>query len=516
MVDSCKGFYLYFYLLFRVELSLGRVTRGALWLSLGVFFSSFFGFIYWIIISRLINLDVVGRAATIIGVEALIVGFLDLGIPVGVQRFMGASYGLRDYRKLSGYFYSNTLFMFIASFSVGLLFLILSSIPIKLFSLDPLSLILLGVLIIVGMNSWPSIGQSFCNSVLATEYIALSQLVSPLLRLIISLVLVFAGYDFLGVMSGYVAAALTFSIFMLALPVRVLKRFNVGFSFTLSSVKESIKAGMASWIPNVLSLSSQWLGVLGVYAFVGLPETGLYFIALTITSIVASFSQSILTLSFPMVSGMIDGRKRMMSRVVRFSASLMMPMIFFLATYPYAIPTLLGEKYIASSELIRILSIGYILSPIILGYVYYAYATERYRDVLIVGLAGAVPRLILYPFMINWYGEAGAAVAFSAASPIQLLAVIKNALKVNYKLYLKDYLKIVTIPGIISITLALTNLSWQISLLILLSTSYVIYARINMVTKEDLREVGEALFSRKTLEKIYPHIRQLLSVIYGT
>jgi hypothetical protein len=37
-----------------------------------------------------------------------------------------------------------------------------------------------------------------------------------------------------------------------------------------------------------------------------------------------------------------------------------------------------------------------------------------------------------------------------------------------------------------------------------------------MITKDDLREVGEALFSRKMLEKIYPHIRQLLSIMYGT
>ena len=496
-------------------MSLGSVARGALWLSLGVILSSFFGFIYWVIVSKLVDVDIVGRAATIIGMEALIVGFLNLGIPVGVQRFMGASYGLKDYRKLSEYFYSNTLFMLTVSFSIGLLFILLSSISTSLFSLDPLSLIFLGLLIIVGMNSWPSIGQSFCNSALATEYIALGQLISSLLRLAISLALIFAGYSFSGIMAGYIVAALTFSTFMLALPVRMLTRFNASFSLSLSSIKDSIKAGIASWIPNALSLSSQWVGVLGIYAFVGLPETGLYFIALTITSIIISFSQSILTLSFPVVSGMIDGRKRMMSRVVRFSASLMMPVIFFLATYPYSIPTLLGEKYIASSELIRILSIGYILSPIILGYVYYAYAIDRYRDVLIVGLAGAVPRLILYPFMIDWYGEVGAAVAFSAASPIQLLVVMRNALRTNYKLYLKDYLKIVIIPGIISITLALTNLSWPISLLILLSTSYVIYARINMVTKDDLREVGEALFSRKTLEKIYPHIRQLLSIIYG-
>jgi O-antigen/teichoic acid export membrane protein len=497
-------------------LSLGRVTRGALWLTLGIVLSNFFGLIYWIIVSGLVDANIVGRAAAIIGMEALIAGFLNLGTPVGVQRFMGASYGLKDYHKLSEYFYSNTLFMFIVSFLAGLFFIFLSFMSINPFSLDSLSLILLGTLIIVGMNSWSGISQSFCNSVLATEYIALSQLISSLLRLAISLTLIFAGYSFLGIMAGYIIAASTSSIFMLILPIKMLARFNTRFLFSLSSIKNSVKAGIVSWIPNILSLSSQWIGVLGVYAFVGSQETGLYFMALTITSVVVNFSQSILMLSFPMVSGMIDGRKRMLSRVVRFSASLMMPLIFFLITYPHVIPMFLGKQYMASSELIRVISMGYILSPIILGYVYYAYAIDRYRDVLMVELAGAVPRLILYPFMINLYGELGVAITFSIASPIQLLIVIRNALKINYKLYLKDYLKIIIIPCVTSIALALLNLNWLISLLILLSTSYITYARINMITKDDLREVGEALFSRRILEKIYPHIRQLLSIIYGT
>jgi len=77
-------------------LSLGRVTRGALWLTLGIILSSFFGFIYWIIVSRLVDADIIGRAATIIGIEALITGFINLGIPLGVQKFLGASYGLKN------------------------------------------------------------------------------------------------------------------------------------------------------------------------------------------------------------------------------------------------------------------------------------------------------------------------------------------------------------------------------------------------------------------------------------
>jgi len=269
-------------------------------------------------------------------------------------------------------------------------------------------------------------------------------------------------------MIGYVVASLASSILLLLLPVRMLRSLGSRFSTSLRSLINCVKAGVVSWLPNILSLFGQWLGVLGVYAFVGLAETGLFFIALTVTSIIVSFSQSILTLSFPMVSGMVDGRKRIMSRVVRFSASAMMPITFFLIAYPHVIPMLLGRQYIASSELIRILSIGYIPSPIILGYVYYAYAVDRYRDVLAVGLAGTIPRLILYPLMIDWYGEVGAAIAFSTASPIQLLAVLVNASKINYKLHLRDHLKIITLPYVVSTLMVLLNISWPIGFVTIL------------------------------------------------
>jgi len=498
-------------------LSLGRIARGALWLSIGVVISNFFGFIYWILISKIVSIEAIGKAATIIGLETLIVGLLNLGIPTGAQRFMGFSYGRNDHAKLSEYFYTDVLFMFATSLLTGLFFILLGLASISILSLDSLSLIFLGILIIFGMGGgWSTVGQSFCNTVVKTEYVALSQLTSSLLRLMISLALVFAGCEFVGVMVGYVVASLVFSILQLLLPVRMLRSLGSRFSTSLSSLINCVKAGVASWLPNILSLFGQWLGVLGVYAFVGLAETGLFFIALTVTSIVVSFSQSILTLSFPMISGMVDGRKRMMSRVVRFSASVMMPITFFLIAYPHAIPMLLGGQYIASSELIRILSIGYILSPIILGYIYYVYAVDRYRDVLTVGLAGTIPRLILYPLMINWYGELGAAIAFSTASPIQLLAVLVNASKINYKLHLRDHLKIIALPCVVSTLMVLLNVSWPIGFVTILLTSYILYARLNMITKDDLREVGEAVLSRKVLEKIYPHIRELLSLIYGT
>lgn len=500
---------------YRVKLSLSRVIRGAVWLSVGVIFSNFFGFIYWLIVSRIVEVGLVGKVAAILGIEALIVGFIGLGVSVSVQKFISAAYSRRDYEGLSQYYYSTTTLLFTLSLTVGILLLILSLTYGELFSLDPLSVIFLSILIVCGFNGWSVIGQSFFNAIIKPEYTTLTQVSSSLIRLTISLLLIYLGYGFLGLMMGYVVAGLTTSVLMLALPINMLRKLGARFSLSIKSIRDSVKAGMATWIPNILTLLSQWIGVLGVYSMVGLAETGLYFIAFMIASVAMSLPQSILTLSFPYISGISDCRKQVMARAVKISTSLMAPIAFFLILYPSTITDFIGETYHEASELIRILALGYLVSPINTGYVYYVYAIGRYGDVLIAGLTGTIPRLFLYPIMISLHKDIGAAAAFSIGNTTTLLAVVTCAQRINYDLRLKEYLKIVAIPSAISILLVLFNMHWTGGLASL-STSYVIYTKLKIVTREDLREIGESLVSRKILEKLYPYLRPLLSIIYGS
>ncbi|MCX8171431.1 MAG: oligosaccharide flippase family protein, partial [Candidatus Bathyarchaeota archaeon] len=427
-------------------MSLGRVVKGAVWLSIGIIFSNFFGFIYWLIISKIVDVNVIGKVAIILGIEALVIGFINLGIPMGIQRFIGAFYNMKDYEKLSQYYCSTIVLLFALSFAIGAPFLATSLMGWKLFSLEPLSLFFLSILIICGFNGWSALGYSFLNGILKTEYAAIIQISSSLIRLIVSLLLIYLGYDFVGLMMGYVAAGLLTSILTLVIPIRILKRLGAGFSLSIISIKDAIKAGTAVWVPNILTLLGQWVGVLGIFSMIGLVETGLYFIALMITSIIMSLPQSILTLSFPSISGMLDGKKRVMFRTVKISASFMAPMAFFLISYPSILPEFLSETYTGASELIRILAIGYLILPMVAGYTYYAYAIGKYKDVLTIGLAGTIPRLLLYPIMIGLHGDIGAAVTFSIGNATALIAVITCARKVGYNLHFREYLKVVIIP----------------------------------------------------------------------
>ena len=137
---------------------------------------------------------------------------------------------------------------------------------------------------------------------------------------------------------GYLAAALTTSILMSILPWKVLKDISSSFTIRLPCLREVIKAGLVSWIPNIAMFAGQWAGVIGLHMFIGSFETGTYYIAYAITLILFSLPQSILNLMFPTLSGMLDGRKRAMYRAIKLSAAFISPIILVLMAFPWVIP----------------------------------------------------------------------------------------------------------------------------------------------------------------------------------
>jgi len=159
---------------------------------------------------------------------------------------------------------------------------------------------------------------------------------------------------------------------------------------------------------------------------------------------------------FPVLSGMEDGRKRAMGEAIRISSAIMYPLAFMLIAYPAFIPSLLGEAYLPASTPIMILAAGFLLAPLVNGYTTYAYALGRYQEVIFIGLAGNLPRIILYTLLIGRLAEAGAAISFSLGFLSSLIAVIPLAKKAGYNLNIKETLKTLSIPlALCILTLAL-------------------------------------------------------------
>ena len=254
---------------------------------------------------------------------------------------------------------------------------------------------------------------------------------------------------------------------------------------------------------------------LGLTSLVGSYETRTYFLAFAITAGLLSLPMNLLSLMFPVLSGMEDGRKRAMGRAARIASAIMYPIIFMLIAHPKLIPLLIGKAYASASTPITILAAGFLAAPLTYGYTYYAYALGKYGHVALIGLIENIPRVILYLVLIKEFSEIGAAVAFTVGFASSLAAVIPLAKRMSYNLDLKGVAKILAIPLIIYLLLLTLAVPPIVGAPLILAISYVTYARLRIVSIEDLQELARGLLSKKSLASITPYLRPILRIIHG-
>ena len=494
-------------------MALVRVLRGSIWLSLSSILTNFLGFIYWLLISPLVSPAIVGKAAIVLAIESLILSTLSLGVPIGIMKFLGREGGRQDPIMLGRYLYSSLIFILGLNLASGALFLVLGF--ARIIPLDIESILFISILIFVGMNGWPLTLVAFFNSILRTENVAVTQFVAGLSRILIGVPLVYLGLDFLRIMLGYVVAAAGNSSILLLLARREIQKLGAKFSMSGHAIKETIEAGLATWIPSMLTLAGQWLGVLGLSGFIGSYETGIYFVGYAVTTGLLAFPMNVVILMFPVLSGMEDGRKRAMDKAVTISSAIMYPLAFILIAYPAFIPSFLGEAYLSASTPIIILASGFLLAPLVNGYTYYAYALGRYQEVILIGLAGNIPRIVLYTLLIGKLAETGAAISFSIGFLSSLLAVIPLAKKTGYNLNIKEAAKSLSIPLTLSIPTLALKLHPLLGITLILAASYIAYMRLKIIYKKDLADLAAALLSRKALANLPPYLRPILKILYG-
>jgi len=239
------------------------------------------------------------------------------------------------------------------------------------------------------------------------------------------------------------------------------------------------------------------------------------FIAFAIASIVYNLPTSILGLMFPVLSGMEDGRKRAISRTIQLSLAITAPIALALTIYPSLPLSLLGQNYVQASNILTILILEAVASPIISGYTSYVYAIGNYIHVTMIGLATNVSRIMLYVILISTLEATGVAIAYTLGTIMALVAVLPSAKGLGYRFDWVQYAKTMTIPAILTIFLSTLNIHWLIGIPILLVVSSLAYARMSIVSKADLLEISQAFMSKERMSRMYVYARPLIKLIYG-
>jgi len=461
------------------------------------------------VISRLGGGEIVGILSVIVGLSSLVGGIINLGVNVGLSRFTGYCLGRRDDGKkcASEYLWTASLFSMIvygigsaSILAVGYLF------P-GIYGYSRSMMLFAAIFNFIGfLGSF----SSFLQSALRTRMFFNSVVISITVKFVLGIALFKLGYGWKGVAVGYMMNSLLQGALNAFQSVKV-----IGFnpSFSVEKLRDLLRAGVPSWAPGLISTLGQWLGVLILYGSTGSLETGSYYIASQLANVVLMISNTMNGLLLPVLSGLEDGRKRVGARVFRLSLALMMPIGVYVMFYPNLFLSFFGES-LSSGWLPLVILLS--SSPLVayssfVTSLFYAYG--MYRVIFLSGIFANVPRVILYFLLTSRYGGGGVAASVVIGTAIGTAYLYFRARREGIFVSRRVTLLTLAIPYSLGTLCFLSHLNWAAAMLIL-GASYIIYIKAKIITLEDIREIGRALFGRERASLLYLRLRPILEPLF--
>ncbi|MCE4600952.1 MAG: oligosaccharide flippase family protein [Desulfurococcales archaeon] len=484
----------------------GRVVKAGIWIYGQTIVNNVFGLLYWLAISRVAGSRILGLTSATIGLATLITSFINLGIPLGIQRFLGREWGRNDARGLNSYYWSGFIFVTLVTLAVAAALYGLGAAGFATANYTPVMFKMTALLVALSVNFMTS---SYLASVLRTDIQFLAVLVGNVLKLVVGVGLVLLGYGFIGAVIGYSTAL----IVILAIGLSyIIKSIGLPRSIKYSLVKEIVKAGTASWIPNLIMMAGQWLGVIAVFGSAGAVSTGYYYIAFTLGNLILMIGFSVIGLLLPYLSSLRDGRKRTAWRAFRLSLIATSPLLFVLLLYPGVPLSLLGREYVAASDSLRLILLA---GPAMMLYAVVnnlVYAYGMYGRVLKLGLSQNIPRLILYLLLVPLYGELGAAASFTLGAFVSLPVVHYIARRVGFMINYRDVVLNLALPGALALVAYVLHLGWVAGSLVVL-LSYIAYARLGLISREEVKMLAYTFIPREKLDPVYRRFKELIDLL---
>jgi len=338
-----------------------------------------------------------------------------------------------------------------------------------------------------------------------TQVISFGVILGGMVKFGVGIGLVLLGWGSLGAGIGYsVLPVINLVILLVLLVVSPLRFTQLRSAFNIEAAKEVVKAGSVSWLPALILALGTQLGILMVYGTRGAAETGFYFIAYAIFSIVLAIPGAIWGIMFPVLSGMPDSRKRLTWRGIKLGLVITIPVAVCLFLSSKVILSLFGSEFLSVTTALNLLLTSILFMPIARGIETLAYAYGRYRDVLLLGLAANIPRVILYLVLVPTHGATGAAISFLVGSVIGFICSLVVAYRMGMGLLWKQVLFIVSLPVGIGAVIYFLQLHWVLGVLLVLGVSFFGYLMLKIITRSEIQEIISSLYLEPLLRKVWP------------
>ncbi len=411
-----------------------------------------------------------------------------LGVPNGVQLFLGKSFSNNLLNDAKVFVKASILIVSIGILGSSVLLLFLGDWIFSNYDID--FILIIFALLLVATTCLTSLFHGIIVSSLKTRILPFTSIIAGVVKIGLGIVLIFIGTEVLGVIIGFTSFTVLSSILLGINVIMIFRTSEKKSNIKLkNSIKNTFSASVVSWIPELIRKPGIHLGTIVIFGFQGASLAGIYFIALSVFNAILLISSVLLTIGFPVISGMQSGRKKLVWRLTKISLIFGLPITSIIMFFPNNILQVFGKIYSDEGSLaLEIFLFSMLPIVVSLGVRTLVYAYGNYRQVLAIGLGANLPRIVLYFILIPLYGASGAALSFTIGSVIGLIVSLIIAKNTGLKIFGKDLGIIFAIPTGLGFILSQYEINFGISIVTILLVSYFAYLRIGIIKKDDLSD----------------------------
>ncbi len=491
----------------------GDVVRGGFFLYIDQILVNAIGFIFWLTIAWLGSADIVGSTSSAISLAIILRTLMSFEMFTGIKRFLGQCIGRNDLVELKDYQDSSQRFTVLLYLLATLVVILANPWIGELTGLGSMLIILVAFEVLAeGIGLIP---KSLIITTFKTKWLLYVDALSNSIRLLLAVLLLFSGFGVVGATLCFVVAGLINSIALILLSNRLLRGIPSTPKFlSWKKVKDVLEAGFYNWLPNTIIIIGTQLGILISYRFTGGAETGIYFIAYALASIILSIPMTFFGLLFPVLSGLAEGQDTTTWKGLRLTIALATPFTVILAIYAPFILALINPGFASGQVILSILAFSVLFSCYGKSIEVIVYAQGKYRQVLLIGIAQSVTQVILYLMLVPPFGSVGTAISFTAGVIAGALTAWLIAYRSKYYSNWQTLWPYLTILGAVGIVLWQFNVSGWIGIPLILGIFMIILGRTKILTYNDLREIVPQILSEPFINRVYPHLHPLLKLLF--
>lgn len=442
--------------------------------------------------SKITTPQIVGISSTVISLGTIFATVAAIGIPIGVQRFLGKSFSEQKLDDARLVVKISLLLTFIGVASCITLLLMGYNWFYAIFKLD-FSLIIVTISL-VASSAVMALLRSIVIASLNTKMLPVIMILSTIAKIALAVILVVTGAGALGVTIGFTFFPVIGSILLAGTIIMIFKHLPRGSpDLRNRSLKNEFKilliAGGASWLPYVIHTTASYLGPLLVFSSNGASQAGVYFIAYSLFIALSAIMSVLFTIAYPALSAMRDGRKRLAWRITKLSILISLPLSSSLIFYSQQIMQLFGREYVVGSPSLEILLLSTLPILVMTGINTLVNSYGNYRHVLTIGFATNIPSAISYFIFVPIFDNGiGAAMSYTLGSIIGLIVSVFISKKIEMQIFWREIAFILTLPLGFAFLLSYFQVNYVIGIPLTLALSYSVLLRLRVITRIDIQD----------------------------